>query len=140
MERSIGMGAWGTGPFENDAASDWVYELEESDDFEFVREQLRRCLAQDAYLDSYYGTTAVAAAEVVAAGSGAPRPRLPEEVIEWLAGSRGSPTATDRALAVSALLRVRGERSELRDLWNEAGDPAWDVATEELLDRLNQAR
>jgi Domain of unknown function (DUF4259) len=34
------MGAWGAGPFENDDASDWVYELEEAPDLNFVRDVL----------------------------------------------------------------------------------------------------
>lgn len=30
------MGAWGHGPFDNDDAGDWVWELEESEDFSVV--------------------------------------------------------------------------------------------------------
>ena len=27
------MGTWGTGPFDDDMASDWVWELQEADDW-----------------------------------------------------------------------------------------------------------
>ena len=35
------MGAWGVGTFENDDASDWVYQLEGAEDLELVRATLQ---------------------------------------------------------------------------------------------------
>lgn len=45
------MGAWGAGPFDNDAALDWVWELDESSDLGVVRGAITRVTEDAGYLD-----------------------------------------------------------------------------------------
>jgi hypothetical protein len=119
------MGAWGSGPFENDDAGDWVYDLEGADDFALVRDALD--VAGSRYLDAGEGAAAVAAAVVVAAAlDPTVVDNLPEAVTAWLEDHARQVDAGDRRLATTALDRVVGERSELAELWDEAPDgPTW---------------
>ena len=57
------MGAWGSGPFENDDACDWLDELADSG-VAALREALALADAAD-YLEAPDGSVVVAAAEVV---------------------------------------------------------------------------
>ena len=130
------MGAWGSGPFENDDAGDWVYDLEGADDFALVRDALD--VAGSRYLDAGEGAAAVAAAVVVAAAldpSGVEG--VPEAVTAWLDSHARQVDPGDRRLATAALDRVVGERSELAELWDEAPDgPAWREGVAALRARL----
>ena len=54
------MGAWGSGPFENDDAVDWVGELYEGGGLDTCRSALRVALT-DNYLEMYVGAAAIAA-------------------------------------------------------------------------------
>src|SRR4051812_5482993 len=76
------MGAWDTGPFDNDGAMHWVADLER-DGTGAVRAALSRAL-DEGYIDATTGEEAVAAAEVVAASHGAPRSDLPPAVRGWI--------------------------------------------------------
>ena len=46
------MGAWGVGTFENDDASDWVYQLEEAGDLDLVEVTLQAAADPEAYLEA----------------------------------------------------------------------------------------
>jgi uncharacterized protein DUF4259 len=127
------MGAWGARSFENDDALDWVWELRESDDDSVVRAALGAAHG-DGEVEAPEAACACAAAEVVAAASGAPSDWLPDEVKEWVAAN-GPAVAGLRPEARAAVERV-AERSELQQLWAEAGDPEWDRAAADLLGRL----
>lgn len=121
------MGAWGQGPFDNDSALDWLFELEEAADLEPVRRALE--LKHDA--DPVDAMAALAAAEVLAACMGRGRRDLPPEVRALVGSLRGRPTETDLRMARHAVGRVLVEDSGLAMLWDdlEAGE-AWreDVA------------
>lgn len=113
------MGTWGHGPFDNDDAGDWVWELEESQDFSAVQAALEAVTRPGiGYIEAPDCSTAVAAAEVVAASLGRPTPSLPKEATAWVA-SRGSPPKQVVALAKQALAAIKS-KSELRDLWEES--------------------
>ena len=86
------MGAWGPGSFENDAALDWAWELDEDLD----ASALRRALA--AVYDGKTDEEAVAAAEVVAALSAGPPP--PRHPTRSRSGSNG-PTASSTTTCAS---------------------------------------
>lgn len=131
------MGAWGAGSFENDEASDWVYVLEEADGFDVVRRAL--AVADEDYLEAPDATIALAAAEVVAAALGQPAADLPDEVQPFVAQHGSSATTEDATLALAALARVRGEDSELAELWEESGGDDWNQAVDELRARLEAA-
>ena len=89
------MGAWGSGPFENDDAADWSYQLTDG-----------------------------GGPEVVAAGVGVPGVELPDELSDWLGGVDPAAWPPLAPQAVAALDRVLSD-SELRDLWDEADDGVW---------------
>lgn len=60
------MDAWGPGPFDNDAAADWVGDLGERGLAAVVRAFDDVEAVGDGYLDARAGAAAVAAAETVA--------------------------------------------------------------------------
>src|SRR4051794_37759685 len=126
------VGAWGARTFENDDASDWVYELEGADDDAVLRGPLAAAAADE--LDAPEASCPLAAVEVVAAAAGASAHDLPPEVTAWV----GAHAVSDdlRALARQAVERVAA-RSELRELWDEAGDPDWFAAVGDLQSRLS---
>jgi len=128
------MGAWGPGSFENDAALDWVWELDEDLD----ASALRRALA--AVYDGESDEEAVAAAEVVAAALGRPTAApTPDEVTEWIERADGFVDDDLRIQALAAVQYVR-DRSALRGLWLESGGgEAWLAAIDELAARLAPA-
>lgn len=134
------MGAWGTGSFENDAAVDWLNELEHSDGLNPVTEALAFVanLDLDEYLEVDEASAAVAAAEIVAALHGHPTYNLPERAQEWLAAHRFEVARDPVNLAVKAVSRVKAD-SELKELWDESPDVSdWFAKIDDLLDRLNQ--
>lgn len=128
------MGAWGTGAFDNDDASDWVYELEKSG-LAAVEAAIADALrATD--LEAPVDTNAIAAGEVVAAALGRPAATLPDDVqdvVERLAGTVTAEHARRARTAVEGVL----ESSELAELWAEADEEAaWRSGVEDLLARL----
>ena len=132
-------GAWDTGPFDNDDALDWVWQLTESDDLSVVEDALNNALESSAYLEAPMGSMAVAAAEVVAALKGNPRAELPPEVSEWV---DAQDFAVDDNLAASARRAVAQVRnaatSELAQLWADSDElaAAWNSDLDDLLERL----
>ncbi|WP_222423724.1 DUF4259 domain-containing protein [Lysobacter antibioticus] len=118
------MGTWSHEPFGNDTANDWAYGLEESQDFSLVDEALQRVIdTGDEYLDADVAAEAVAAAEVIAKalGRGTQSDVYTEKVDSWLASSAPELEPGLATKAQSALLRVLGQDSELRELWEEGG-------------------
>jgi hypothetical protein len=87
------------------------------------------------YLESPDASVAVAAAEVVVALDGKPSSDLPAEAKDWIE-DRGAPSSELKNTAQMAVSRVR-EDSELRDLWEEAGDlEGWISKIDDLVSRL----
>jgi len=124
------MGAWGTGPFENDVALDWVSELAGSSGLTAIEDALGLPAAAADYPGAPGCSIAIAAAETVAAMKGKPRDHLPNEVMAFLKRASGpSPSLVDAA--GSALARVL-EKSELRDLWE--GSDYYDEWRASLID------
>ena len=133
------MGSWGVLPFENDDALDWVWELEDTENFAVLELSLEHVASAqpDENVEAADAEEALAAAEVVAALLGKPLEELPEPVEDFLQRNQGKkPDAELVALAVKAVKRIRSS-SELKELW-EASDDAekWDEVVEELLSRL----
>lgn len=112
------MGAWGSGPFENDDALDAVGELV---DGTFELDDLREALESD-YLEAPEGSVALALVEVALAALGRidPAAELDEVDIRLVATQFDDAAyelilrAADRALDPTA--------SELFELWEEAGE------------------
>lgn len=113
------MGAWGSGPFDNDEAGDWAWEADDADDAAaFVLQTLREASDTGDPLDAGAASRAVAAAAWLASG-------LPDATIalDGEGPESAPPTADDaqRAAATAALTRVLADDSEWRELWEEAG-------------------
>lgn len=134
------MGAWGAGIFENDAALDWVYELEGDDTLDTLEAAFNAVMSAEDYIDADEGSYALAAAEVVAALAGRPDTTLPEEVTQWVAAHAGLDARPLLEPARKAIqLVLESDDSELRELWEEAEPDdfaAWQAAVNELRSRL----
>ncbi|MDX2197702.1 MAG: DUF4259 domain-containing protein [Phycisphaerae bacterium] len=133
------MGAWGSGAFENDFASDWVFGLEQVDDLSIIEEAFDELENAEAPIESDVGCVAIAACEVLARLIGRPESgeSSEETVDEWVAGHPQEVPAALRQRAVKAIDRVMAEGSELRDLWDEAGDKSWLTGVKNLRKRLS---
>lgn len=135
------MGAWGVGSFENDAASDWFYLVEEAVDPGLVIvSALDDALAEAGYLELDAASAAVAAAELSASCAGEAADDLPDHIRRWVSGHLHQPHADEIEHAIQAIQRVRAE-SELRELWDaESGaDNAWLRAVDDLIARLRRS-
>jgi len=132
------MGAWGSGPFENDDALDAVDALV---DGSFALDDLRDALAA-AYLELPEGSVAVALVEVALSTLGRidPPAELDEVDIHLLATQ-----FDDHAYELivrAAEHAVRPDGSELYEVWSEAGGDElteWRTAALASLDALRSA-
>ena len=137
--RILAVGAWGSGPFENDDAQDWLAHLDAALP-QTLSLTFRPVVAiePELYLESVEASEAVAAAEVVAALKGLPCEALVENVSvrNWVMGHRAwlSPSLIEEAArAVERILAA----SELRDLWQESDEfPEGSAGLDDLLLRL----
>ena len=129
------MGTWGHGPFDNDDAGDWVWSLEESDDFSVLQKTLDGIVnAGGVYLESPACCEALAAAEVVAALLGRPTTELPDEVRSWIRGRAVPPGLVGLAKQAVATIKAK---SELQELWQETEDyDVWSKSVVDLESRL----
>ncbi|MFZ5481520.1 MAG: DUF4259 domain-containing protein [Myxococcota bacterium] len=118
------MGAWGTGPFDNDAARAWLEELETAEDVEEVVEWLAREVDWPdgaAWLDAEEAAQVRVTAELVAAAIGRPAKELPAELRDWLEAADTEVTHRDldmvrtlvRRLPASGLQLEAGAADEL---------------------------
>jgi len=134
------MGAWGAGSFDNDDADDLVVRLESegAGAIKAALEAVAGLGAQD-YLEAPEASSAIAAAEVVAAAHDGDARQLPEEAERWLDQNRGSIKPRLLGLARRAVERVLTQ-SELKDLWEAGGaNPEfaqWAEGVRRLLGRL----
>ncbi len=132
-------GAWDVGPFDNDDALDWVWELSESDDLSVVRKALQRAIDASGYLEAPTGSVALAAAEVVAALKGKPRAQLPAEVFGWFESHELAADDSLVRIARQAIAQIKNaESSELAQLWSdsEALLDQWHTELADLIQRL----
>lgn len=134
------MAGWGTGSFENEGAQNFLGQLK-SLGMDDLRRILARAADQDDYLEALESSTAVAAAEVVAALVAAARtdaqpPEAPRQLADWLSKNQAGAPPELVDLARRAVDRVR-INSELKDLWLEAeGLNEWSAALRDLKERL----
>ena len=131
------MGTWGSGPFENDHAADWAYDLEDADDLALAMDALER-VRNAEYVDADDASIGVAAAEVIAAVGGRPHADLPEDLRRWAATSGITLDPEHSEDAAAAVARIRGEDSELAELWAESGAEEWHGHLDDLSERLGR--
>ena len=134
------MGAWGSGSFENDDASDWVADFCDEPDRELISGALSTVVDMDAgeYLEAPDCSIGLAASEVVAALKGAPSPDLPDEAKECVSKLKMKADPSMVSLALKAIERIKTD-SELKELWDESENPGeWYEAVGNLEARLKQ--
>jgi len=131
------MGAWGFGPFDNDDAGDWLYDLERSSDTSVIADALQKVTEiGDGYLEAPDCSNAIAAAEVVAAVSGHPVANFPDNAKPWVEAHRTLVVANLVPNALAALQRIRSN-SELKELWDESKEATkWYATFDDLAQRL----
>ncbi|HET9792227.1 MAG TPA: DUF4259 domain-containing protein [Candidatus Angelobacter sp.] len=130
------MGANGAKNFENDDASDWVYDLTESDGPELLTEAFATVEKLD-FADAPDCCIALAAAEVVAAAKGKPSTDLPDEIRTWLENQDHLDKFKKLDKRAAKVAKKIQAKSELRDQWEESdGWHNWQMAVEGLLKRL----
>jgi hypothetical protein len=135
------VGAWGTGSFENDSASDWFYTVEEAlEPGLTIASALDDALAEAGYLELDSACAAIAGAELLAACAGVAADGLPDHIRRWVTEHPHQPHTAEIEQAVRAVQRVRSE-SELRELWDDemASDNAWLGAVDDLAARLRRS-
>lgn len=131
------MGAWDIGPFDNDDACDWLYDLERSEDVSLLSNTLEGVTEiGEEYLEAPECCTAIAAAEILAAMRGKPAGTLPENAREWIKKNQAREVGELLPLALSALARIRSN-SELKELWEESDEAErWVQTVDDLTARL----
>lgn len=132
------MGTWGAKAFDNDAAMDWLAELESASDDQVVADAFHAVLDEAEYVEVDVAQRAIAAAEVVAAFKGATSEHLYASTSQWVMRHIESITFEPLIpLALSALQRVL-EGSEAAELWAEEGSGEWEREIVGLMERLEQ--
>jgi hypothetical protein len=117
------VGTWGTGPFDNDEALDWVIELLADDTTESIRTPLLMAASSGGELEPWQSQRAVASAAVVAAAVSGVTEGLPVEAEEWLHGGAGLVDDDAVAAAMRALAVVLAAEVE-REMWLRPEDAA----------------
>lgn len=127
------MGAWGTGPFENDAAADLLADLAEGEfDFDELREE-----AASGYLEVDAGQIVLALVELVTAVEEGRRPDgVSDASLAFVSGFDPEARAALRELGAAVV--SGSDDSELFELWEESGDlDEWLVPSRAALEKLN---
>jgi hypothetical protein len=134
------MGAWGSSVFSDDTALDCLEAVVSSKaPLKHMRE------AFDAALRAKYLEYTEAQSVIVSAAlmdsllNGTDHGGDEESLDSWLARNAKLDVSSLKPLAVTALARVLGEGSELRELWEENVDeyPKWRGGIEAISGRLN---
>ena len=134
------MGAWGSGSFENDDASDWVADFCDAPDKELISGALSTVteMGEGEYLEATECSVGLAAAEVIAALKGSPNTDMPDGAKECVSKLKIKAEPGMVSLALKAVERIKTE-SELKELWDESENPAeWYAAVGDLEARLRQ--
>jgi len=134
------MGAWGVLAFDNDDANDWAYGLDRVSDLSLVESAFAELgSARTGYIEQGVACNALAACEVLARLRGRPgyTSVYTERVDRWVAAHRIDPPSELVARDQAVITRILGPESELRELWEDAGDDEWPAAVEDLRDRMS---
>jgi hypothetical protein len=132
------MGSWGPGPFDDDKALDWLFDLSRSGDLERLLEStLRSAMDSDDLLHTQ-AVQALACAEVMLALAGSPMTDLPEVIDELLAEHRFDLDLCGLLKLSRSTTQAILEGSELRTTREESlGLTEWTIVVEDLIRRLD---
>ncbi|TMC83354.1 MAG: DUF4259 domain-containing protein [Chloroflexi bacterium] len=134
------MGAWGVLAFDNDDANDWAYDLDGVSDLSLVKSAFEQMEAVGSgYLEQGLACNALAACEVLARLRGRPgyTNAYTDKVDKWVAAHQIDPPMGLITRGEAAVVRILGPESELRELWEEAGDQEWRAAVDDLRSRMS---
>ena len=131
------MGAWGAGPFENDDAADWIVETVRTASWEAVRQTLVGVADTESYVEAPAGSSAMAAAALVAATTGDSAVfTIPEDAASWVQ-RQTKPDESMRNLARRTVDRVVRD-SEVQELWQDSPDlEQWLAVANDIASRLS---
>ncbi len=133
------MGTWGVGPFDNDGAADWVWELEAAPSIATLRSALddvADIVAAGDYLEMTPCKHACAAAAFIAALRRRDPSALPPTAQDVYPRIAGAPGQDDLNRARAVVERILSD-SELADAFAEAdAEDDWRAAMQSLLNRL----
>ncbi|MEM6467047.1 MAG: DUF4259 domain-containing protein [Pseudomonadota bacterium] len=134
-----GMGAWGTGTFENDSALDWLDDLG-AQGASAVSDLIEEIAASD-YIESDMASALLVAGEAVAYAQGNGADELDEDHASVFDAHQDALKKHSGKVLADAIIRATSsaESSELVELWEEAESEdhqAWQASVEDLLDRL----
>jgi hypothetical protein len=137
------MGTWSHEPFGNDTASDWAYEFEEQDGHVVIEQAFDEMIdmATEEFIDADIGCIAHAAADVLAKSFGEgieENEYYPEPVEKWLEQNKNNVNYALIPKALTALLLLTSENSELDELWQDSDDyDEWTKNIETLRETLS---
>jgi|SRR5215204_1182356 len=134
------MGAWGSGSFENDDASDWIADFCDDPNKELISDALSTVaeMEADEYLEAPDCSVGLAAAEVIAAMKGSPNPEMPDDAKECVSRLEIKADPGMVALALKAVERIKTD-SELKELWDESENQSeWYSAVADLETRIKK--
>ena len=133
------MGAWGFGIFDDDAALDFIYELENSgDEIAEAMAELFQAVNSADYIDSDEGAAVIVCSAIIdAAINNTEYEYLSNEHEDILAFAKNSKLSELKNSAHSALEKVLGENSEVNELWSETEDyDSWKNTVASIKERL----
>ncbi len=126
--------------FDNDDANDWAYDLDGVSDLSLVKSAFEQMEAVGSgYLEQGLACNALAACEVLARLRGRPgyTNAYTDKVDKWVAAHQIDPPMGLITRGEAAVVRILGPESELRELWEEAGDQEWRAAVDDLRSRMS---
>jgi Domain of unknown function (DUF4259) len=135
------MGAWGVLAFDNDDANDWAYGLDGVSDLSLVESAFAEVESAGAgYLEQGAACNALAACEVIARLRERPgyTNSYSEKVDRWVTAHRIEPPGGLVIRGGAVIARILGPESELREVWEDAGDEEWRAALEDLRNRMSR--
>jgi len=132
------MGTWDTGIFDNDAACDWVCDLEEAEEDNFLDRTLDAAIRGEMVrYPTYAEHSALAAAEIIAALLGRPCGALTETAEEWLANNPRPPSPELVEKALVAIDKVAADSPLAKSIrFEKSKKAAWEACIEDLKARL----
>ncbi|WP_373565929.1 DUF4259 domain-containing protein [Microbulbifer okhotskensis] len=133
------MGARAEDAFGNDSGCDWAAGFAESPCLERAEEAIDIAISSEEYLESDEACDALIACEIVARlkGNWGKKDAYSESIDKWIASSNISPSKELISKAEIAIIRILGENSELRNLWDEDGENIkWPLEMDNPLSRV----
>lgn len=139
------MGTWGTGYFEDDAALDFMIDIEQSNDPKRMLAKAFDSAIKSDYIESDEGSAVIVAAAYV---------DRQVNGTKFTTESDGAPLDIDtfpdrhpdqnfldlKVKAVSALARILGDNSEINEVWAENDEEysTWREGIQQLIGRLSR--